>query len=96
MNLPEFRLYYADDGTVLFYTCGEHEGNYIIVSSQTYAACRFDIKIVDKKIVSIYDTTIITKLVPDNEGISCYKNDISIIYNGNESQKWKLKHVEYN
>jgi hypothetical protein len=72
------------------------EGNYLVIDRETYAVCRFDIKIVDKKIVSIYDTTIISKLVPDNEGISCYKNDVSIVYEATESQKWKLKHVEHN
>ena len=96
MNFPEFRLYYDSDGTILFYTCEKSEGNYLVIDRETYLACRFDIKIVDNKIVNIYDKTIITKLVPNNDGISCYKTDISIICDGANSKKWKLKYVECN
>ena len=96
MNSLEFRLYYDDNGKVLFYTCDKPEGNYLVIDSKTYLSCRFDIKIVDGKIHSIYDKSIITKLVPDTEGTSCHPNDISIIYEGSNSKKWRLNIDECN
>ena len=96
MNFPEFRLYYDENGSVLFYTCEKPEGNYIVIDNETYLACRYDVKVVDNKIVSMYNKSIITKLVPSDDGISCYEGDISIIHDGTNSQKWKLKHVEHN
>lgn len=91
MNLPEFRLYYDDFGKVLFYTCDKVEGNFLIIDSNIYFQSRFDIKIVDNEIVSIYDKKIINKLQPDEFGTSCYKDDVSIIYNGLDSKKWSVK-----
>lgn len=95
MNYLEFRLYYGDYGEVLFYTCEKPEGKYLIIDKNTYLECRFDIKVVDEKIEKIIYKTTVSKLVPNNEGINCHKDDVSIIYNGKESQKWKLKYVEY-
>lgn len=92
MNLPEFRLYYNDTGQVLFYTCDKVDGNYIVIDSECYFQSRFDIKIIDGKIVSIYDKQIITKLVPsEEEGTSCHPKDISIIYTGKDEKKWRVK-----
>lgn len=94
MNLPEFRLYYSETGSVLFYTCDKPEGNFIVIDSQTYFESRFDIKIVDKKIVPLYDKKLIAKLMPSVTGISCYNSDISIVYDGSNSKKWNLKIYE--
>lgn len=97
MNLPEFRLYYNDTGQVLFYTCDKLDGNYIVIDSDSYFQSRFDIKIIDGKMVSIYDKQIVTKLVPsDDVGATCHPNDISIIYNGIDAKKWRVKVNELN
>ncbi len=53
MNAPEFRLYYDENGNVLFYTCEKPMGNFIIVSSQVYFESRVDLKVIDGKITSI-------------------------------------------
>lgn len=90
MNSPEFRLYYDDNGKVLFYTCEKPDGNFIVINSDTYFQSRFDIKIFDNKIVTIYDKKIIAKLQPVTNGTSCYTSDISIIYDGPNSKKWSL------
>lgn len=91
MNLPEFRLYYDDTGKVLFYTCDKPEGNFIVVDANRYFQSRFDIKIVNNEIVSIYDKKIIAKLCPTEIGTSCHPSDVSIIYDGPNSKKWSLK-----
>ena len=97
MNLPEFRLYYDDTGQVLFYTCDKIDGNYIVIDSESYFQSRFDIKIIDGKMVSIYNRQIVTKLVPsEDSGIACHPKDISIIYNGKDAKKWRVKIDEHN
>jgi len=55
MQQVEFRLYYDDNGSVLFYTCEKPEGKYIVIDSLVYAACRMDIKIVDGNIILVSD-----------------------------------------
>lgn len=90
MNLPEFRLYYDDDGKVLFYTCDKPEGNYITIDSDTYFQSRFDIKVISQEIVSVFDKQVISKLVPNGQGTSCYSEDVSIVYDGTNSKKWSV------
>lgn len=94
MNLTEFRLYYSETGSVLFYTCDKPDGNFIVIDAQAYFESRFDIKIVDQKIVPLYDKKLIAKVMPSDVGISCYNNDVSIIYNGKNAKKWSLKTYE--
>ena len=96
---PEFRLYYDEQGKVLFYTCEKPEGTYIVVDSSTYAEGRPDIRIVDGKISNVAQGSVVCKLVPsdDGEGVDCSETDISIImakrYKNNKI-KWKLKIYE--
>lgn len=96
MNLPEFRLYYDDTGQVLFYTCDKIDGNFIVIDSDTYFQSRFDIKVIEGKMVSIYDKQIVTKLVPSDVGTNCHPKDVSIIYNGADARKWRVKVNERN
>jgi len=96
---PEFRLYYDEQGKVLFYTCEKPEGNYIVVDATTYAEGRPDIRVVDGKISNVAQGSVVCKLVPsdDNEGIDCSETDISIIVPKRykiKKTKWKLKIYE--
>ena len=93
--MPEFRLYYDDTGKVLFYSCEKDEGNFIIIDAATYAECRHDIKVQDGKIVKINTIAMISKLVQSSNGISCHKDDISIISSEN-AVTWKIKNNEQN
>ena len=89
---PEFRLYYDDKGKVLSYTCEKLEGNYIVIDAQTYAEMRYDIRIVEGKIVSERSALFISRLYPDDEGIMTEMEDISIIAETN-GQHWMLKTI---
>lgn len=93
----EFRLYYDEEGKVLFYSGQEQEGKYIVIDSQTYAEGRMDLRIVNGKIVRTQDNAVVAKLKPHiSEGISCHKYDISIIVpeKYKHKQKWKLNIYE--
>jgi hypothetical protein len=54
-KISEHRLYYDADGVPLHYTMEESEGQYIVVDSDTFAQCRFDIRVIKGKIISLYD-----------------------------------------
>lgn len=93
----EFRLYYDEEGKVLFYSGQEQEGKYIVVDSQVYAEGRMDLRIVNGKIFRTQDNAVVAKLKPNtNEGVCCHKDDISIVVpeNFKHNQKWKLNIYE--
>lgn len=98
IEAPEFRLYYDDTGKVITYTCEKLEGNYIVIDTQTYAAARPDVRVINEKISTVQTNTVVCKLMPDEkEGTICAIEDIDIIassnYTGN-TVKWKLNVYE--
>jgi len=93
----EFRVYYDDNGNVLFYSCEKPAGNYLVIDKQTYAEMRFDFKVIDGKLVKYIPGVIISKLKPHKtEGVFCAKEDISVLVNKSfsDKQKWKLNTYE--
>lgn len=93
---PEFRLYYDESGKVLCYTCEKLEGNYIVIDAATFAQGRPDVRVINGKISQVSPNAIISKLMPDEIGISCSDQDISVIVNINDENKmfWKLNTYE--
>ena len=96
---PEFRLYYDDQGKVLFYSCDKNDtGNFIIIDRQTFAECRPDIRIIDGQISRVSPNAVVHKYMQnESEGVSCHPDDVSILvgdkYDG-KVQKWKLTTYE--
>ena len=87
----EFRLYFdIETSEPLFYTMDDECGDYIVITKEEFAECRYDVIIVDGKIKRITGISI-GKLVPSTIGYGTSENDISII--GNE-QYWSLKTYE--
>lgn len=95
--MVEFRLYFDDKGDVLCYSCENLDGNYLVIDAQTYAECRFDIRVVDNQIVKLVNKINILKVVPSSTGIMCPVEDNAIIvdeaYDG-EITRWKTKIYE--
>ena len=95
---PEFRLYYDEKGNVLFYTCEKPEGNYVVVDALTYAQARPDLRVVDGRLSTVTQGSVVSKLVKSiDDGIDCYEEDISIVVSTNDKvkkTKWKLKTYE--
>ncbi len=97
LEKPEFRLYYDDKGKVLFYSCEKPEGNYIIIDATTYASGRPDVRVIDGKISTAVPSLVVSKLMPNVEGVSCTEEDISIVVDDNykgKTIKWKLNTYE--
>lgn len=94
--MPEFRLYYDEQGKVLYYTCEDLPGNYIVIDRQTYAECRVDIKIIDGKIVKNSEAAVISKLIPAITGVKCASLDVNIIVDDvDDVIVWNTKNYEY-
>ena len=95
--MVEMRLYYDDSGNVICYTCDKLEGQYIVIDKQVYAECRFDIKVIDGKIVKPQDSIIIEKMEMSDEGYNTAFEDVNILVNdySGKTLKWKLKRYEF-
>ena len=94
---PEFRLYYDDKGKVLFYSCEKLEGNYIVIDATTYAVGRPDLRVIDGKISTAVPSLVVSKLMPNEEGVACTEEDISIVVDKNYKGKtinWNLTTYE--
>lgn len=95
---PEFRLYYDDTGRVICYTCEKLDGNYIVVDASTFAQGRPDVRVVDGKLSTVSSNLVVSKLIPDDDGIACSVDDISIVITDTDYQgpiqKWKLHTYE--
>ena len=95
--MVEFRLYYDDTGNILCYTCDKLEGNFLVIDAQTYAECRFDLKVLDGQLVNL-NKLVAFKLVPSTEGTKCAIEDNAIVVNDDytgPSTSWKLKIYEF-
>lgn len=88
----QFRVYYDDNGTILFYTCDKPEGNYLIIDNATFAEKRFDLRVVDGKLVRLVPGMMISKYKPSTKGKICAADDISIVVDSDQvlTQKWEL------
>lgn len=86
--LSEFRLYYIKaTGEPLFYTMENEEGDYIRITKEQFAECRYDIIVKDGKITKPKNIAI-GKLVPSNIGFGTHATDISIV---GSDQYWSVK-----
>ena len=92
LEKPEFRLYYDNRGSVLFYTCEKPDGDYIVIDALTYAESRPDIKVVEGRIVKGGASTLSSRLHLDTDGTLCEAEDVSIITEAS-GQYWKLKTI---
>ena len=94
----EFRLYYDEQGRVVTYTCEKPRGNFIIIDALTFAEGRFDVKVINGKLVRFSNATVITRLGKDpHVGIRCAEEDINLVvddsYDG-VTNYWKLQIYE--
>lgn len=95
--MVEFRLYYDDNGNILCYTCDKLEGNFLVIDAQTYAECRFDLKVLDGQLINL-NKLVAFKLVPSDAGTRCAVEDNAIVVNEDytgPSTFWKLKTYEF-
>ena len=75
MDELEFRLYYDDNGDVLFYSCEQPEGDYIVIDATIYAECRHDLKIFNGAIVRSIIGSVYKLVHGEGRGIACASED---------------------
>ena len=87
-----YRLYYDEDGNVLFYSMEDHPGNYIDIDVETFRASESRVRVINGKIVPIENVS--TKLIPSSVGIRCHAKDVTVV--ANPGICWTMKNYERN
>jgi hypothetical protein len=88
-----YRLYYDDQGYLLFYSMEDVSGNYIEIDHETFAAGSPRIRVLGGKLYHI-KTNIVKKLVPSTHGHACDPRDVTVITTQSDKQYWKLKTID--
>jgi hypothetical protein len=86
----EYRVYFDDEGALLFYSMEDLPGNYVVVDRDFYAGSPTNVRLRDGKLVVINMSTSV-KLVPSTSGVSCDARDITVISQHAPCRKW-IKH----
>ena len=85
-----YRLYYDDQGYLLYYSMEDIPGNYIEIDHTTYAALSPRVRVIDGKLHHI-NTNSTTKLVPSDSGQACDSRDVAVISDHANKKYWKMK-----
>ena len=86
-----YRLYYDDNGYLLFYSMENISGNYIEIDKDTYFIGPSNIRVINGQLHYI-KTNIATKLViSSTQGQACDHRDVAVISTNTNRQYWKLK-----
>ena len=94
INPVYLRLYYDDSGLPLFYSHEDTLGKYIDVTPEQFALRDLQVRVVNG-VLTPRKRSVPPKLVPSDQGIPCYLNDIAVVVSAQEpNQRWKLKQHE--
>ena len=92
-----FRLYYNERGEPVSYSMDDRPGNYIEIDAETYQLSRFNVRVVDGKLVPVVYKRPVSKLKPSTAGTSCSIENVSVVVAENQPHiKWSLKSNESN
>lgn len=87
----EYRLYYnKETGEPLFYSMEDLDGDYLTVTREQHSEGRYDILVLNGKIVRQNDAVSWTKLAPSETGTRCRADNVMIVDN-NSDIKWASK-----
>ena len=91
-----FRLYYDDQGHILFYSMEDLPGTYIDIDAETFAMQHTNMRVRDGKLIEIARTTS-AKLIPGDTGTPCDPTDVSIVVSAQQPNiKWSKRTYESN
>ena len=92
-----FRLYYNECGEPVSYSMEDLPGNYIEIDAETYQCSRFNVRVVDGKIIPVVYKRPTSKLTPGTAGTACSPNNVSVVVAQDQPHiKWSLKSNESN
>ena len=93
---PFFRLYYAADGSPLFYSMADEPGTYIEITPEQYHRNNSNVRVRDGRLVEITWATT-TKLVPSNSGSPCHPDNVAVIVaEDHPHTRWSKRTYETN
>ena len=92
-----FRLYYNERGEPVSYSMDDRPGNYIEIDAETYQRSRFNVRVVDGKLVPVVYKRPVSKLKPSTAGTPCSIENVSVVVAEDQPHiKWSLKSNESN
>jgi len=93
-----YRLYYNDNGTPKCYTMEDLPGKYIEIDRETYILHRWNVQVVDEKLIIIEPVQTVQKLQANTDtGTPCYPADVCVVVDSAlPHTKWKLTTNETN
>ena len=84
----DYRIYYNEQGELLFYSMEDRPGTYISIDAETFARSATNVVVQDGKLFEIVSTTTV-KLKPGNTGTPCHPDDVTIVVpDTHEHQRW--------
>ncbi len=87
-----YRLYYNDDGSPQCYSMDDLPGKYVEIDQEAFVHRRWNVRVVDQKLVVVPPAVITKKLIPSDHGTSCHPHDVCVVIDGHKpNTKWKLK-----
>ena len=88
-----YRVYFDDQGKVLFYSMEDLPGNYLDIDRETFERADGNLRLKNGKLFKPAQT-VSQKLVPSNQGTACHPNNVAIVDKQANSKLWKLKYYD--
>jgi len=90
----EYRLYYDENGFLLFFSTEDRPGNYVVVDQETYLHTSGQIRVVDGEL-TIKHIAYGKKLIPSDQGLPCDIRDVCVVVTEDQPHtRWYLKHED--
>ena len=89
----DYRIYYNEQGELLFYSMDDVPGTYISIDADAFARSATNVVVQDGRLFEIVNTTTV-KLQPSDTGTPCHPDDVCIVVpETHEHQRWsKQRH----
>lgn len=99
-NMPQprpisYRLYHDSDGRLLFYSMQDEPGNCVEIDQELYSRSPHRVRVIDGQ-VHEFEWRQSVKIRPGQTGTPCHPEDVTIIYDHDQAQRWALAAYEQN
>ena len=98
MPFPEpvmYRLYHDDAGHLLFYSMEDLPGLWVEIDQEFYARSPHRVRVIDGRVHEL-EWRQSVKIRPNQTGTPCHPEDVTIIYNDSNAQRWAMTAYEQN
>ena len=93
-QVPSYRLYYDQQGAVLFYSMEDCPGQWIEITAEQFAQADNHVRVVNGQLVPML-RTMSRKLVPGDGGTGCAVDNVAVVCaQGEFGKSWYLKTYE--